>query len=213
MYKHIVWDWNGTLLNDAEACAKAVNEMFVKRNLGTVTLEEYKDKIVYPVIRMYIESGFDLEKEDFQDICDEYTENYLKYSDEISLQKDSAAVLEKFRERGITQHIVSASGSVILRQQVRYYGIESYFSNILGQDNNRGDSKVDLARKLIVLTGSDPNEMLFIGDTVHDHEVASEVGFHCALVSSGHCTKERLMATGAPVFASLSELYRHIFEK
>jgi len=211
MYRHIVWDWNGTLLDDAEVCARAISDMCEKRNLGKYTLEEYKDKITYPVISMYLESGFDLEKENFQDICDEYTENYLRYSDKISLHKDSVPVLEKLREKGLAQHIVSASGIVVLRQQVRNYGIEQYFSNILGQDNNRGESKVDLARKLMLLTGCDPNEMLFIGDTVHDHEVASEVGFHCILVSNGHCSEERLLATGAPVFASLSEMYEKTF--
>jgi phosphoglycolate phosphatase len=208
-YKHIVWDWNGTLLNDAHACAKAVNDMFEKRNLGKVTLEEYQKKIVYPVINLYYESGFDLEKEDYKSICDEYIENYLKYSDEIELHKDSVHVLEGFRKKGMIQHIVSASGSDILKEQVDNFGVRPYFANILGQADNRGDSKVELARQLIRLTGGKPDEMLFIGDTVHDHEVAMEAGFHCALVSNGHCSAERLVATGAPVFASLTDLYEH----
>lgn len=208
-FKHIVWDWNGTILNDAEACAKAVDDMFKKRNLERVTLEAYRKKIVFPVIKLYQESGFDLEKEDYQVICDEYIENYLKYSAETTLQKDAVFVLEEFRKKGLIQHIVSASGSDILKNQVSYYGIGAYFENILGQADNRADSKVDLARRLIGLTGCKPGEMLFIGDTVHDYEVASEVGFHCALVSNGHCNAERLKATGAPVFVSLSDLYEH----
>ncbi|MGI6622921.1 MAG: HAD family hydrolase [Clostridiaceae bacterium] len=210
VFRHIVWDWNGTLLDDANVCAKAIDDMFKKRNLGEVTLGDYREKIVFPVINLYQVSGFDLEKEDYQVICDEYIENYLKHSAKITLQKDSAFVLEEFRKKGLIQHIVSASSSDILKEQVSYYGVEPYFDHILGQADNRADSKVNLAWQLIGLTGCRPEEMLFIGDTVHDHEVANEVGFHCALVSNGHCSEERLAATGAPVFASLSELYEHM---
>lgn len=209
-FKHIVWDWNGTILNDADACAKAVNDMFEKRNLGKVTLEDYRKKIVFPVINLYQKSGFDLEKEDYQDICTEYIRNYLKYSAGITLHKDSVLVLDEFRKKGMIQHIVSASGNDILKKQVSCYGVEQYFTNILGQADNRADSKINLARKLVRLTGDKPDEMLFIGDTIHDFEVANEVGFRCALVSNGHCSEERLTATGAPVFASLSELYDHL---
>lgn len=208
--KHIVWDWNGTILNDANACAKAIDDMFKKRNLGRVTLDEYREKIVFPVINLYQVSGFDLEKEDYQAICDEYIENYLKYAQDVSIQKDAEFVLEKFKNKGFLQHIVSASGKDILKEQVNSFGINSYFTNILGQDNNRADSKVYLAERLTELTGGKPEEMLFIGDTVHDYEVADEVGYKCALVSNGHCSVERLKATGAPVYSSLAELYGDI---
>ena len=54
--KHIVWDWNGTLLNDAIASAKAVDDVLKKRNLGEVPLEVYRQKIMFPVVNVYIES-------------------------------------------------------------------------------------------------------------------------------------------------------------
>ncbi len=208
--KHIVWDWNGTILNDALGSAKAIDDMIRKRNLGTVSLEQYREKIVFPVINLYYDSGFDLEKEDYQTICNEYIANYLKYTSEASLHQDAEFALGEFRNKGLMQHIVSASDKNILKKQVNEYGIGSYFTNILGQDNNRADSKVNLAEQLIELIGCKPEEMLFIGDTIHDYEVANEVGFHCALVSNGHCSVERLKKTGSPVYSSLTELIENI---
>ena len=49
----------------------------LKRNLGSVSIDMYKDKIVYPVINVYIEAGFDFSNESYQDVCDEYIANYL----------------------------------------------------------------------------------------------------------------------------------------
>ncbi len=207
--KHIVWDWNGTILNDAEASCKAVDDMFKKRNLGSVSLDLYRDKIVFPVINVYIEAGFDFKNVTYQEICDEYLTNYLNNSHIISLHKDAQAVLKLFKNNGLEQHIVSASDSRVLAQQIQNYGLESYFVNILGQDNNRADSKTFLAEKLVGLVNCDPQEMLFIGDTIHDFEVAKEAGMFCCLVSNGHCSEGRLKATGAPVYKSLTELYEN----
>jgi len=204
--KHIVWDWNGTLLNDAEASCKAAADLFEKRNLGTFSIDVYRDKIVYPVINVYIEAGMDFSKETYQDVCDEYLANYLNNSHMISLHEDAVTALEIFKNKGLIQHIVSASDIGVLIQQIQSYGLMSYFVNILGQDNNRGGSKTLLAEKLVKLVGCQPHEMLFIGDTIHDYEVAKEAGMRCCLVSNGHCSEKRLKATGVPVFRNLTEL-------
>lgn len=208
-FKHIVWDWNGTILNDAEVSCMAVDDMLAKRNLGSVSIDMYKAKIVFPVINLYNEAGFDFESESFQEVCDEYLANYLNKSHMISLHEDVISALEYFKNKGLEQHIVSASDKEVLAQQIKEYGIKSYFVYILGQDNNRADSKIFLAQNLVGLVDCSPEEMLFIGDTVHDYEVAQEAGMYCCLVSNGHCDEERLKATGTPVYRNLSELYEN----
>lgn len=209
-YKHIIWDWNGTILNDVGACAKAVSDIFEKRGLGTLTAEAYGQKIVFPTINLYYEAGFDFKKESFEAISEEYIGNYIKNNDMIALQEDVADVLERFRGKGLTQHIVSASGAEILNRQVEEYGLKPFFMCIFGHENNQAESKVSLAEKLIATIGCNPSEVLFIGDTVHDYEVAKEVGFDIALVSNGHCNEERLKETGAKVYKNLSTLYKSL---
>lgn len=213
--KHIVWDWNGTLLNDVEASCKAASDLFEKRNIGSFSIDIYRDKIVYPVINVYIEAGVDFSKETYQDVCDEYLANYLNNSHMISLHEDALTVLELFKKKGLNQHIVSASDIGVLKRQLQSYELIPYFINILGQDNNRGESKTQLAEKLVNMVECEPHEMLFIGDTIHDYEVAKEAGMRCCLVSNGHCSEERLKATGVPVFRNLTELsgnFDHIQE-
>ncbi len=175
--------------------------------MGSLSLEEYRKRIVFPVINLYYEAGFDLEEESYEAVCDEYIKNYIDNSALIQIQKDAAEVLDKFRQQDVKQHIVSASGRDILIDQVQNFGLFSYFTHILGQENNQAESKAHLAQKLVELTDCDPKEVLFIGDTVHDYEVASESGFDCRLVANGHCNRERLEATGVPVHENLTELF------
>lgn len=64
----------------------------------------------------------------------------------------------------------------------------------------------DLAVNWMAARGLDPVRTLFVGDTVHDFEVASACGADCLLVAAGHQSEERLRATGAPVLRTLSEV-------
>ena len=61
--KSIIWDWNGTLLNDAELALFSINVMLKKRLLPTLSLPEYKQVFNFPVKDYYLRIGFDFEKE------------------------------------------------------------------------------------------------------------------------------------------------------
>lgn len=167
-----------------------------------------QEKALTAVIILYYTSGFDLDKENYEDICEDYIQNYINNYHLIKIQNDAREVLGKFREDGLTQHIVSASGYNILIKQIEGYNLMPFFTHVLGQKDNQGDSKVHLAKQLLELLDCDPHEVLFIGDTVHDFEVACEAGFDCRLVANGHCNRERLENTGAPVHSDLLSLYK-----
>ena len=63
--KHIVWDWNGTLLNDNWLAIKAINILLKRYNLPLITLEQYLAVFTFPVIDYYKELGFDFNKTSF----------------------------------------------------------------------------------------------------------------------------------------------------
>ena len=205
-YQHVIWDWNGTLLDDSLASAQALDRMMRNRNLGSVTLEEYRNRITYPVIQLYYEAGFDFVNESYEDMCEEYIRYYKENAATVALHEDAVGLLSWLRDRGVRQHIVSASEYGILVAQIAHYGIRDYFDTISGQKNNRGDSKEHLARELMASLCADPDKVLVIGDTIHDFEVANHIGAHCFFVTNGHCSEARLLATGAPVFPSLDAI-------
>ena len=64
-YKHIIWDWNGTLLNDLTLCVDLLNVSLEKRKLPEMTEEKYRKKFLFPIKTFYESIGFDFSKEDF----------------------------------------------------------------------------------------------------------------------------------------------------
>ena len=49
-YKNVVWDWNGTLLNDVKVGVNTLNDMLGRRGLPLLSVEDYKEKFGFPVI-------------------------------------------------------------------------------------------------------------------------------------------------------------------
>ena len=61
----ILWDWNGTLLDDTDACVASLNLMLERRGVKPITLEFYRREFAFPVRSFYEKIGVRLEDEDW----------------------------------------------------------------------------------------------------------------------------------------------------
>ena len=77
-FKAIIWDYNGTLLNDLEIGIESINLMLSKRNLPLLTSESYREVFTFPVKDYYEKVGFDFEKENWDLTAQEFITNYTK---------------------------------------------------------------------------------------------------------------------------------------
>ncbi len=205
-YSHILWDWNGTLLDDAWLCVEVMNGMLAKRNLPTLTLQRYRDIFSFPVRDYYVILGFDFEKEPFEIVGMDFMNFYNLRQNECTLHPDAQGVLEKIAGKGMKQSVLSAREEKELRTEIMNSGIASYFDNIYGLYDHYAHGKRDVGVKLIADLGLPVKKLLFIGDTLHDAEVAQELNMDCILVPEGHYSQERLSRSGFPVIGSLKEL-------
>jgi phosphoglycolate phosphatase len=205
-YQYIVWDWNGTLLNDMQLCVQTMNEMLDKRSLPSMTLTSYKNVFSFPVKDYYQKIGFNFEKEPFEIPALEFIERYNEQVSGCSLHQDSISALKYFGSIGIRQFILSAMHQDILEDCLKHYQIDHFFEHVSGLDNHYAASKTENGHRLIADLSLDVNELLLIGDTVHDFEVASALGCSCILVANGHQSREVLTATGVAVVDRLKQL-------
>ncbi len=205
--KTVIWDWNGTLFDDLKICIATENEMLKKRNLPTIdSLEKYFECFTFPIKKFYENLGLDFTKESYEDVAAEYIMGYEGRLPECKLMSGAEETLARIKNAGIQQAIISASGSESLKKQMQPFGINEYFSEILGIHDNLAESKVGLALSFFRESGIDPKEAVFIGDTLHDFEVAEAAGCRCILIAAGHHSREMLESTGAKVLDSINEL-------
>jgi len=205
-YKHIIWDWNGTLLNDAWLFVDVMNTVLRRRNMPLIDVESYRQIFGFPVRDYYIKLGFDLEKEPFESSGMEFIREYEKRRYDAKLYDDTIPTLDHLSKNGISHSILSAQNQSTLDDLVDYYDIRKYMINISGLDNHYAHSKVDNGRAWMERLHFGPHEVLFVGDTDHDHEVAEAIGADCVLLASGHHSRDRLEATGAPVVEEIGDV-------
>lgn len=205
-FKHIIWDWNGTLFDDVDLCVNNINWLLRKYNLSEITKEKYREIFTFPVIEYYRRAGFDLEKLDFKFIGKEWMDRYEQRKFEAKLSDGAEEIIKYFFDKGLEQSILSAYSEHTLIEIVDRFGLKKYFKIIVGLDNIYAESKIDLGKKLMEKLNLNSNSILLIGDTVHDYEVAKELGCKCVLIASGHQSKTELEKCSCLVFDSLNSL-------
>lgn len=206
-YNCIIWDWNGTLLDDVALNMGIADAMLKKRGLNPIeSMEYYLREFDFPVIDFYRKVGFDLENEDFTLIAREYAYLYNENYPSAEIFSDVSEILSLIKHSGKQQLIISATEQGYLLKQVAYFELEHFFTDILGSGNVLGNSKIETAKKWMQENGYNPDEVLFVGDTLHDLETAKAIGCDCALVARGHNSRERLVATGCNVYENLEFL-------
>ncbi len=143
--KLIIWDWNGTLLNDVDACVRSVNTMLEVRQMKLLNETSYKNVFTFPVQDYYKTIGFDFKEESFEKLAVEYIFLYKKEAIKSPLQEGSREALEFFKSENYKQIIVSASEQLSLESQVEQRQISKYFDSIIGLNNIHANSKTDNA--------------------------------------------------------------------
>lgn len=196
--KALIWDWNGTILNDVVHSVNSLNYICDKYSLKSVSVELYKQNFSFPVREFYKGLGFDFAKHDFDMVSHEYI-NHFKAHKDIQLYPNLKELLAKIHNVGIKQYVLSAMESTLLKEMLIEHGISQYFDHIQGSDDHQANSKVDSGRRLLEKIEIPMENIVLIGDTLHDFEVANELGITSVLVSSGHNTYERLIPVGTQV--------------
>jgi phosphoglycolate phosphatase len=171
-----------------------------------MTEKWFLENFTFPVKDYYIKLGFDFDKEPFSVSGSEFIHDYKQHHHEPNLHSQSVKVLEFFKDRGLTQSLLSAASQDMLDDILQYHDIRKYFMKIIGQDNHYAYGKEIVGKAWVDELHYGPHEVLFIGDTPHDYEVACYIGADCVLVANGHVSRERLKNTGAPVFSNLNEM-------
>ena len=190
---HILWDFNGTILDDVDACIRSINELLVKYGNDPIPdLETYRNVFGFPVKDYYEKVGFDFDKISFDALAVEWVDLYLKYSKPSKLCPNVIPALMAVRSAGIPQLILTASLVDMVEDQLSELGIGDYFDGIIGKDNIHAHGKTDIA--LSWYEKNRPVRPVMIGDTAHDAEVADAIGAECILVSCGHMSVEKLSA-------------------
>lgn len=205
-YRTIIWDWNGTLLNDAAACRRIINSVLQRRKLPPVSARRYQALFDFPIRTYYERLGFDFTKERFEKVGSEFITIYEKQRHRMRLQPGARELLRALHQRGMKQIVLSAYRHDTLVTLLKDRNLHDYFTWIVGADDHYARGKKDQGLALLKRLNLDRRTTLLVGDTMHDHEVAVAMGIDSLLLDAKHQARQRLESCGVPVLGSLREL-------
>ncbi len=208
--RNIIWDWNGTLLDDMDICIDCMNEMLKNRSLPRLAHDHYREIFTFPVKDYLTGIGFDFSKEDFEIPAGEFIDLYNFKFREANLFNGVHQCLNQFREQGYKQYILSAQEQTLLNRLVDHYGLSGIFESVTGTSDNYAHSKIETGKRMMKDLKLNNPECMIIGDTLHDYEVAVALDIKCILVSHGHQSPSRLRSAGVPVTGSLLEIPKYL---
>ena len=204
-YTHLIWDFNGTIMDDVKAGIDSVNQMLSERSLPIIpSVEAYRDIFDFPIEEYYRSLGFDFVKEPYEVLAPIWVELYEKNSKSSPLCLGAAETMAAAKERGVRQIVLSACEIGMLRRNLASYGVLDYFDEVIGLDNIHARSKLHLAN---AWRAANPDaRCLMIGDTTHDFEVARAMGVDCVLFAGGHQSRAKLSVCNCPVVDDIREI-------
>ncbi|UCF09481.1 MAG: HAD family hydrolase [Candidatus Bipolaricaulota bacterium] len=209
----VIWDFNGTLIDDIDPVVASVNTQLAKRGLPAVTAAKYREVFGFPVEDYYRRLGLEFETETIADLAADFFAEYRPRLKDCALHEGVVEALKRLSSRGMRQFVLSAMEEGMLHSMLEHVGIARFFEGAYGLAHQEGDSKISRGRELLRDYAVDPEAALLVGDTDHDAEVGAALGVRTILVANGHQTEARLRATGSETVATVHELLDRIIQR
>ena len=204
--KHIIWDFNGTLLNDTQLSLDVDNNVFEKLGIPGITLDDYRNNMTMPVRDFYSAVGVDYSVHSYETIARLWLDEFNQKAVGVGLVSGALDAIRFFHSQGRSQSVLSASYEPSLRKQCEALGLTPYMTDISGLEDESASKKTEIGRRQLHELELEGRDVVLIGDMLTDAHLAEDLGADCILVSWGHNDLKPLLSSGLPVARDFGEL-------
>lgn len=200
MIKLVVWDWNGTILNDTKAVLDAANNSEVPAlGLPSVTLKQMRDAYEVPIVKAYENMGVDpaFFRKKSAEISPIFHKIYEPLVAKARTRPGARATLRHIKKRKAENIILSNHTMEGIYFQLSRLKLEPYFDEVLANDNIHLAHHAGKQHRLeAYLQGKnyEPSDVIIIGDTPEEVTIGRALGLHTISISGGMCSRSRLVA-------------------
>ncbi|RRO14864.1 HAD family hydrolase [Saccharopolyspora rhizosphaerae] len=205
--RHIVWDWNGTLLDDNHAVVSAVNTVCTSFDREHIDIDEWRAIYSRPLRTCYERLlRCEITEDDWARVDKLYHVAYRDLLDTCGMTEGVPHVLQDWAATGRSQSLLSMWFHDELVELVTARGLHELFDRMDGlRSAVGGGSKEEHLRAHLAAQELDPAEVVLIGDVLDDAHAAERAGARCVLVTTGVMDRAKLEGSGYPVVDSLPE--------
>ncbi|MGO4272149.1 HAD hydrolase-like protein [Paenibacillus sp. TAF58] len=193
MVKHILFDFDGTLVDSRALLVKLYNEMAMQYQfrrirdqdlalLRSLSISERVDRLGVPVLQIpkLVTAGRQL-----------YQENIRT----LHIVPGMKEVIARVSSQGMKSSILSSNSEVNIRQILKNNKLDGAFKEIISAKHIFG--KHHSIRKVMKQWGTPPSRMIYVGDELRDIEACRKLGVPIIAVTWGY-DSQHLLLSGKP---------------
>lgn len=210
MYRGVIFDLDGTLVNSIEDIGDSLNRILEKRGLPLLTVEEYTDRIGQGLYQLVMDSTPEgIKKQKIDEIFDEFVQDYgQNYLIKTKPYDHIITMLETLVAAGVLLGVNSNKKDEFTKEIVAALFPNIPFVLVLGD-------RVDVKKKpdptsaleIVEAMGLPQSDVVYVGDTDHDMHTAANANVDSIGVAWGYRTLEVLKDEGAThIVSEVSEI-------
>lgn len=181
----VCWDWNGTLLDDVDICLQVMNDVLAEyKRPALIDTRAYRSMFRFPIRDFYRDVGLGGDR--FEDAVTSYLARLALRVGDARLQPGVRETLDAVRALGVRQVLASATLPDLLALQMAPHAVTDAFEEVLAIDDPYRASKRNVIAAWLERSGLPAANVLLVGDTNHDREIADEFGAPFLHFDAGH---------------------------
>lgn len=196
----LVFDWNGTLLDDAHVLLQTTNTILDRFGRRTIDMDTFRAHCDVPLSILYRSLGMsDSEIADVdRDAGAMFHDTYEQFAGKADLREGARRILEIARQQDASSIIVSNHIAEPLRSQLRRLGINDYINEVIAFESRatqfKSMTKGERLRRYIQENDIKPSATFIIGDMPVETNIARDLGLISVSITGGFVSDSRLQA-------------------
>lgn len=197
--KLIAFDWNGTLIADAQLASDCDNHALRPYIKHLVSLNDMRRHFSVPVVNYLTALGMDknFAIKHHKEINNAFNKYYEARVGRCRTRAGTKDALKFLEDIGIKTMIYSNHVTSYITRQLKRLDIEKYFDAVLARGDtdqshmhSRGKEQrlIDYVKKLKLK----PREVISVGDTDEEIQIGKHYGFYTVGITGGYSTPARL---------------------
>jgi phosphoglycolate phosphatase-like HAD superfamily hydrolase/ADP-ribose pyrophosphatase YjhB (NUDIX family) len=185
MFRNLIFDWSGTLVDDLGPVIEATNLVFQSYGRDPLDRDAFRRHFRLPYREFYEEflPGVPLEE-----LEERFRPAFHGSKAEVFVLPHAREKLEWCAEHGVRCFVLTSMHKEAFHQQLQTFGLESFFeATYAGVADKR-----EVIHRILETHKLDAGETAFIGDMTHDIETARHGGVSSIAVLTGYTHAEPL---------------------
>lgn len=200
-YALVAFDWDGTLFDSTAIIARCIQRAVVDVGGREPSDEQAAYVIGMGLAQALAHAAPDVPVQDYPALAARYRYHYMAMQDDISLFEGVVPLLHELRARGLRLAVATGKSRKGLDLVLRAVELQGLFDSSRTADETASKPHPQMLLELMEEFALQPQQVLMVGDTTHDLEMAQRAG--CDSVGVGYGAHDtRGFAAWSPRFVA-----------